>query len=73
MGFRKTAAVKSIPPTTKSFVAFLACVFRKLCSEVFIITVTENYVTITDTTPNLGTVHGNDIHIDYTKLFHGIY
>lgn len=41
MGFMKTAAVKSTAPTSKSFVAFLTYVFRKLCSYVFITTVTE--------------------------------
>ena len=48
-------------------------VFRNLYSEVFNTTVTEDYETIIDTTPNLAMVHGNDTHVDYTRCFHGVY
>lgn len=48
-------------------------VFRNLYSEVFNTTVTEDCETIIDTTPNLGMLHGNDTHVDYTRCFHGVY
>lgn len=51
----------------------MAYVLRNLYSEVFNTTVTEDYETIIDNTPNLDMVQGNDIYVDYTSCFHGVY